>query len=426
LLVAAAVFVCTLPACGAGFAASVDGHRITASTLQREINTLTANSKYVDFIQGMQGSIGPRAFSADALPTLRANVLTIQITAIVVKEEFDRRRIAITPRDRAVGLSEAESFVGTAVTLKSFPRWYQRELTDRAVTRAALRRVLRGNETPVRYYRAHPEEFTTVCARDIVVFTYAEAWNARQRILGGASFADVARQVSRDSRAGPNGGDLGCRNRDRLPPELYQAGVAQTIGQVGMPIKRPEGYHLVMVESRNVPQFPEVEFLAIQSVEALEKSRLEALLAEHFAKARVAVDQKYGAWDGQEVALTAANFTPKPHPLPPVAKSSKDIRNPEFNVGQEVFLTDQGFVPRFLTAVVDVDISFINETSKTQVIRFDEFGWKPARIKPGGKAKYRAEGAWRISFHLESNPKIWARIQAERYDDPRDDLGGSN
>lgn len=91
-----------------------------------------------------------------------------------------------------------------------------------------------------------------VCARHIVVATEDEALDARRRILDGEDFAAVAADVSADTVS--PGGLLECP----LPftfneTFLAVAGVAP-IGELTEPFRTDDGWHILLVESREFPE----------------------------------------------------------------------------------------------------------------------------------------------------------------------------
>jgi peptidyl-prolyl cis-trans isomerase D len=114
------------------------------------------------------------------------------------------------------------------------------------------------------YYKAHLNEFkrprtaylsfvalprTTTAADTATV--RARADSARQEILGGAPFADVARRESADSASAVKGGDLGEWTKGSMDPAFDSAAFALPIGKVSQPVLSQFGLHLIQVTSRN-------------------------------------------------------------------------------------------------------------------------------------------------------------------------------
>jgi hypothetical protein len=125
---------------------------------------------------------------------------------------------------------------------------------------------------------------------------------------------------------------------------------------------------------------------------------------------------------GATVPLAAdGSPTPMPRPLPPVARSSADVKDPVFHVGQEVFITDQGFVPLQLVAIVGEKISFINETDASAAVEFTALDFESGPIAPGRRATFTPDGAYSIGFHLSDDPKVTGAIQVQPYFQPGED-----
>jgi peptidyl-prolyl cis-trans isomerase D len=113
------------------------------------------------------------------------------------------------------------------------------------------------------YYKTHLDEFkrprtaylsyvalprTTTAADTAAV--RARADSARQEILGGAPFADVARRESSDSASAAKGGDLGEWTRGSMDPAFDSAAFALPIGKVSQPVRSQFGFHLIEITSR--------------------------------------------------------------------------------------------------------------------------------------------------------------------------------
>lgn len=117
------------------------------------------------------------------------------------------------------------------------------------------------------YHREHEEEFErpaqatlgyVVIPKEPVAAdtaaALARAQQVRQRILGGADFAEVAREVSSDRGSAARGGSLGTFGRGQMVPAFEQAAFSQPVGQVGEPVLSQFGYHIIQVESREGDQ----------------------------------------------------------------------------------------------------------------------------------------------------------------------------
>lgn len=120
-------------------------------------------------------------------------------------------------------------------------------------------------------------------------------------------------------------------------------------------------------------------------------------------------------------AAVDASPTPRARELPEPARSSKDVKDPVFSVGQEVFITEDGMVPEHLVSIVAEKISFINETSRTRTIVFDAIEFDSGPIAPGEAATYTPDGAYAIAYHVAEDPDIKGQVQVEPYFEPGED-----
>jgi peptidyl-prolyl cis-trans isomerase D len=113
------------------------------------------------------------------------------------------------------------------------------------------------------YYRAHQDEFkrpATAYMSFVAVprmtdasdtaLARARADSARQEILAGAPFADVARRESADSVSAAQGGELGEWERGAMDPAFDSAAFALPLNRVSPPVLSQFGFHLIEVTSR--------------------------------------------------------------------------------------------------------------------------------------------------------------------------------
>ncbi len=80
----------------------------------------------------------------------------------------------------------------------------------------------------------------------------------RDRIVGGASFENLARQFSQDPGSAQAGGDLGFFSRGELVQPFEDAVLALEPGQLSPIVETPMGFHLIRLEERRVQDFQDV------------------------------------------------------------------------------------------------------------------------------------------------------------------------
>ena len=140
-----------------------------------------------------------------------------------------------------------------------------RNAADQALAVEVLRRSLAPNLTDKALRdiyialvanKSAPEE---VQARVIMVDTQDEATALIKRLTGGAEFAELARDFSKDGTA-ENGGDLGYARLDMLSPELGSVMFALAPGQItAYPVRSHNAWFIVRVEARRQPAAPSFE-----------------------------------------------------------------------------------------------------------------------------------------------------------------------
>lgn len=107
--------------------------------------------------------------------------------------------------------------------------------------------------------------------------TLNELVGIRERLLGGAAFDEVAREVSQDPGSAAQGGSLGEIERGLMDPAFDEAAFSLAAGTVSEPVKTRFGYHLILVDEivpASVKPFDQVRESLAQD---LAKQRAESL-----------------------------------------------------------------------------------------------------------------------------------------------------
>jgi len=108
-----------------------------------------------------------------------------------------------------------------------------------------------------------------VRARHILVEGEDEAKAIIDQLKGGADFAKLAKEKSKDPGAA-EGGDLGYFTKDQMVPEFADVAFKMYPGQLSNPVKTQFGWHVIKVEDKRTKQPPEFEKV---------KDQIEAYLA---------------------------------------------------------------------------------------------------------------------------------------------------
>src|SRR6266508_6835795 len=108
-----------------------------------------------------------------------------------------------------------------------------------------------------------------VRARHILVQGEDEAKAILEQLKGGADFATLAKEKSKDPGAA-EGGDLGYFTKDQMVPEFADVAFKMYPGQLSNPVKTQFGWHVIKLEDKRTKQPPEFEKV---------KDQIEAYLA---------------------------------------------------------------------------------------------------------------------------------------------------
>jgi foldase protein PrsA len=95
-----------------------------------------------------------------------------------------------------------------------------------------------------------PHSELQVWARHILLDDPTKAQAARVLLLQGVDFARLAREQSKDTGSGSNGGDLGWQTRSYYVTEFADAAFSQDIGAIGEIVQTQYGYHIIQVLGR--------------------------------------------------------------------------------------------------------------------------------------------------------------------------------
>jgi peptidyl-prolyl cis-trans isomerase C len=98
-----------------------------------------------------------------------------------------------------------------------------------------------------------------VRARHILVETEDEAKAILAELKGGADFAELAKEKSKDPGAAAEGGDLGYFTKDQMVPEFADVAFKMEKGGLSEPVKSQFGWHIIRVEDKRMRPVPEFD-----------------------------------------------------------------------------------------------------------------------------------------------------------------------
>lgn len=81
----------------------------------------------------------------------------------------------------------------------------------------------------------------------------------REKIMAGASFADVAKESSEEPATAPKGGDFGTVRRGQLPVNIEKAVFALKPKEVSQPVQEARGFYLFTVDEVRITTMDEAQ-----------------------------------------------------------------------------------------------------------------------------------------------------------------------
>jgi parvulin-like peptidyl-prolyl isomerase len=306
LLIAAVVLVLIGTACGdlaQPYAAKVNGARIAQGTLDRELRIVLDNKAVLASLeQGLQpGQPGVKGEGNGTVTSaFAARMLSRRILLELIHQEVGRRHLTLSQAGLAQARTEAQQQFGDAKTFAGFPKSYQQDMIRSNAEVAVMQAHAVGTISDAdlrRYYAQNADQFKGKCLSHILVDSKDKADQLRAQIVGGASFAEVAKAQSTDTRSGQQGGFLGCfpagQPLDGFVEPFKTEAEKLAIGQLSQPVQTQFGFHLITAtDSRS---FEDVKGeIKAQLSQQQSQSAFNNLLLSLVRKAKIEVNPRYG------------------------------------------------------------------------------------------------------------------------------------
>ncbi len=271
---------------------------IVASELEHEVQRILS-----DLRRRGTATPPPQEFERQVLDHLVARRLQLQLAELaginIGDDELNFALQNIAARNKLSLAQMREAIVSDGGSFEEFrdevrgemriTQLRQKEVIGRiAVSDAEVERFLAegGGSAASRYHLAHiliamPPDPTPEQLRS----TEAKAQQVHQELVAGADFASTAVAVSKGQQA-LEGGDLGWRNADELPPPFVAAVRDLSVGSISPIIPSASGFHILkLLESdavggRHVIDQTHVEHILVKTEEGREdeaRARIESL-----------------------------------------------------------------------------------------------------------------------------------------------------
>jgi foldase protein PrsA len=148
-------------------------------------------------------------------------------------------------------------------------------------------------------YEGAKESQSTVCVHHILVASEDEANTVIDRLAAGEKFEDVATELSTDTTTAPNGGDLGCAAPSTYEAPFAEATLIAPVGEVYGPVETSYGFHVIRVDSRDVPTFDDLKSQLQDQLTQQQGAQLFSdWITSKVDNAAIEIDPAYGTWAG--------------------------------------------------------------------------------------------------------------------------------
>jgi peptidyl-prolyl cis-trans isomerase C len=255
--------------------AKVDGKPIHLSELKDAVQTLPENMR----------ALPPPALYPmllDQMIDARALVSEAHKTGLD-KDPVVRRQVAAA-EDRALQTAVLSKDVGPTITDAAVRARYDQEVAGKP-----------GDEE--------------VHAKHILVDNEADAKKIIADLKGGADFAALAKQYSKDPSGAQQGGDLGFFKKDEMVPEFAAAAFALEPGQVSQtPVHSQFGWHVILLVERRNAEPPSFD----KARDELRQKMIQEGVQKAVAKARASVAVEKFNMDGSPARATDQAEPPPP------------------------------------------------------------------------------------------------------------------
>ena len=188
---------------------------------------------------------------------------------------------------------------------------------DRALQTAVLSKEVGPSVTDEAVHARYEQDLAgkpgedEVHAKHILVSSEAEAKKIIAQLKGGADFATLAKQNSKDPSGAQQGGDLGFFKKDEMVPEFATAAFALQPGQVSPdPVHSQFGWHVIQLVERRKAEPPSFD----AAKDELRQKMIQEGVQKAVAKARASVSVERFNMDGSPVRATDTATPPPAKP----------------------------------------------------------------------------------------------------------------
>lgn len=186
-----------------------------------------------------------------------AEVVDKMINEVLVEQEAAKAGVSVTAADIDQELARIQEQFGGPEKLNEALTQYgmtMEDLRSDLAMRTKMTQIV-TKDLPVddnvlsEYFATNADKFDTteVTSRHILLETQEEAAEVRSLLAGGADFATLAKERSKEPAAAESGGDLGSNTRGKMVPEFDAVVFNMAKGEISDPFQTEFGWHVVEV-----------------------------------------------------------------------------------------------------------------------------------------------------------------------------------
>ncbi|MGB8648649.1 MAG: peptidylprolyl isomerase [Anaerolineae bacterium] len=218
-------------------AAKVNGQGIPLSLYQREAD----QEKAALLAQGLDPT---SKNGQDAIKGLQEQVIGQLIDNVLVEQAAQRENVTVTTQDVDNRIQQMIDEAGGRAKFDDYLKSTQITLDNLCVE---IRSSAFGEVMLARVTAAIPTQVEQVHAAHILLASQADADKVLAQLKAGKSFADLAKQFSKDEATRDSGGDLGWLPKGMMPPEFEAVAFQLQPGQTSGIVSSALGFHIIQV-----------------------------------------------------------------------------------------------------------------------------------------------------------------------------------
>ncbi len=185
--------------------------------------------------------------------------LNALIAEKIMVAEVEAKEITVTDEEIQENINEMTDYYGGEEEMNNALTQYNLTLDDmkeNITTNLQLQKVLEPyveitDEEIQEYFTTNKEyldQAEEVKASHILVETKETADEVKEKLNGGADFADLAKEYSTDTSNSQSGGSLGYFGKGQMVAEFDEKAFSMKVDEISDPIQTQFGYHIIKVE----------------------------------------------------------------------------------------------------------------------------------------------------------------------------------